>query len=175
MDAGCPGLKHQGLCRCSVFVAKTFKISVDGGCQGLKHLRSVLMQGVKDYAEQQKRLLGDITTYMTRNRNIARQREEDEQDHEAAAAGNSCDDMPTALVTEDNLAAVSQVETSSDSTLTQPIMAAIVNTDEGQEPGGTDVEAVIISLDEEALNLMQKENPRRSPTRLSLNLPLTTR
>lgn len=34
--------------------------------------------GVKDYAEQQKRLLNDITTYMQRNRMLARQREEEE-------------------------------------------------------------------------------------------------
>lgn len=34
---------------------------------------------MKDYAEQQKRLLNDITTYMQRNRMLARQREEEEE------------------------------------------------------------------------------------------------
>lgn len=33
---------------------------------------------MKDYADQQKRLLNDITTYMQRNRTLARQREEEE-------------------------------------------------------------------------------------------------
>lgn len=39
--------------------------------------------GMKDYAEQQKRLLNDITTYMQRNRMLARQREEEENSRES--------------------------------------------------------------------------------------------
>lgn len=37
---------------------------------------------MKDYAEQQKRLLNDITTYMQRNRMLAKQREEEENSRE---------------------------------------------------------------------------------------------
>ena len=38
-----------------------------------------LLQGVRDYAEQQRRLLTDITNYMQRNRDLARQREVEEE------------------------------------------------------------------------------------------------
>ncbi len=38
-----------------------------------------LLQSMRDYAEQQRRLLNDISNYMQRNRDLARQREEEEE------------------------------------------------------------------------------------------------
>ena len=39
---------------------------------------NAFVQGMKDYAEQQRRLLGDIAAFMSRNHGLARQREETE-------------------------------------------------------------------------------------------------
>lgn len=123
-----------------------------------------MCQGVKDYADQQKRLLADIANYMQRNRALARQREEDELAQEA-------DCNPSSVSLQTNAAEPNDVKVE-----VIPMAEILPRPDDTETKPQDAIDNISEKTEEDVEPVEEDKGPENSPRhRMNLTLELKTR